>query len=128
MNKELFARVYKYTFDIAKTPGSKAVSLEAANAFWELLFTSELSAVKWQSATTPWLSWWKEFLESSWKRSVNKDMWVQTLKFAELTLSDEALSFWNEDSAWPSVIDEFVEWVKVEKRGVKKEEAMNEDY
>lgn len=127
-NKELFTRVYKHTFTVAKTPGSKAVTLEGAVAYWELLFSSELSAVKWQSPGTPWLSWWTEFLNSSWKRSVNKDMWVQTLKFAELTLSDEAMSFWNEESSWPSVIDEFVEWVKNEKRGGAKEETMDEEY
>lgn len=37
--------------------------------------------------------------------------------FAEKTLADEALSFWSEDSAWPGVIDEFVEYIKTDKRG-----------
>jgi hypothetical protein len=63
------------------------------------------------------LVWWKEFLNASWKKSVNKDMWNETLKFAQLTLQDEAISFWNEESSWPSVIDDFVLWVKNEKRG-----------
>ena len=44
-------------------------------------------------------------------------MWNETLKFAQLTLQDEAISFWNEESSWPSVIDDFVGWVKKEKRG-----------
>lgn len=43
-------------------------------------------------------------------------MWNETLKFAKLTLEDEAMSFWDESSSWPSVIDDFVEWVKKEKR------------
>ncbi|KAI8931918.1 hypothetical protein NX059_010820 [Plenodomus lindquistii] len=127
-NKDLFLRVYKYTFAVAKASGQKAVPLDMAIAYWELLFSSDLSAVKWSSSTTPWLSWWTEFLTSSWKKSVNKDMWNETLKFAQLTLTDEAMSFWNEESSWPSVIDEFVEWVKNEKRGGSKEEAMEEDY
>lgn len=55
-------------------------------------------------------------------------MWNETLKFAQLTLGDEAMSFWNEDASWPSVIDEFVEWVKMEKRGGSKEEVMDEEY
>jgi hypothetical protein len=126
-NKELFTRVYKYTFSIAKTAEQKAVPLEMAIVYWELLFSSPLSAVKWQSETTPWLSWWIEFLNNSWKKSVNKDMWNETLKFAQLTLSDESMSFWNEDSSWPSVIDDFVEWVK-EKRGDTQEEVMDEEY
>ncbi|CAO2655390.1 Nn.00g104540.m01.CDS01 [Neocucurbitaria sp. VM-36] len=127
-NKELFTRIYKYTFTIAKTAGQKAVPLDTAIAYWGLLFDSPLSAVKWTSPSTPWLTWWTEFLTSSWKKSVNKDMWNETLKFAQLTLSDEAMSFWNEESSWPSVIDEFVEWVKNEKRGGSKEEVMEEDY
>lgn len=44
-------------------------------------------------------------------------MWDQTLSFAEKTLSDESLSWWSEDSAWPGVIDEYVEYVQKEKRG-----------
>jgi hypothetical protein len=127
-NKELFTRVYKYTFTIAKTEIQKAVPLEVAIVYWELLFSSPLSAVQWASETTPWLSWWSEFLNTSWKKSVNKDMWNETLKFAQLTLSDEAMSFWNEEASWPSVIDDFVEWVKKEKRGDTQKESVDEDY
>jgi hypothetical protein len=127
-NKELFTRVYKYTFTIAKTASQKAVPLDVAVVYWELLFSSPLSAVKWTSDSTPWLTWWCEFLNNSWKKSVNKDMWNETLKFAQLTLSDETLSFWNEESSWPSVIDDFVEWVKKEKRGETQGEVMDEEY
>jgi hypothetical protein len=127
-NIELFKRVYKYTFTIAKATGQKAVALEAAIAYWDLLFDSKLSAVKWQSPNTPWLEYWTEFLTNSYKKSVNKDMWNETLKFAQLTVQDEAMSFWNEESSWPSVIDEFVEWIKTEKRPAEKEEVMDEDY
>jgi hypothetical protein len=118
--------VYKYTFLIAKTGNQKAVALDMANAYWDLLFGSPLSAVKWTSPDSPWLDWWKDFLATSWKKSVNKDMWNETLKFAQLTLQDEALSFWNEESSWPSVIDDFVGWVKNEKRGGETAEVMEE--
>jgi DCN1-like protein 1/2 len=43
-------------------------------------------------------------------------MWFQALEFFNKAKSDESLSFWSEDSAWPGVIDEFVLWLK-EKRG-----------
>ncbi|CAI6341225.1 unnamed protein product [Periconia digitata] len=116
-DKDAFTKVYKYTFLAGKTGGQKAVALDTAITFWELLFSSSISHIKWNAPGSPWLAWWKEFLESKWKKSVNRDMWNQTLKFAELTLEDETMGFWNEDSSWPSVIDEFVEWVKMEKRG-----------
>jgi DCN1-like protein 1/2 len=105
----------------------RAVPLEMATVYWELLFSSPLSAVKWSSSNTPWLSWWIEFLNSSWKKSVNKDMWNETLKFAQLSLEDESMSFWNEESSWPSVIDEFVEFVKKDKRGGTDDQPMDED-
>jgi len=47
---------------------------------------------------------------------VNKDVWNETLRFAQESLQDQALSFWSEEASWPSVIDEFVGWVK-NKRG-----------
>lgn len=112
-----FTRVYKYTFTLGKAPTAKAVGLEIALAFWELLFTSPMSAVRWTSPNSPWFEWWTEYLSSEWKKSVNKDMWNETLKFAKLTLEDEAMGFWNEASSWPSVIDDFVAFVN-KKRGV----------
>ena len=55
-------------------------------------------------------------------------MWNETLKFAQLTLEDEAISFWTEESSWPSVIDDFVEWVKKEKRGGGEPEPQQMEY
>lgn len=126
-NKEVFTKVYKYTFLLGKASNQKAVLLDNAITYWELLFSSPLSAVKWSSSDSPWLTWWTEFLRDRWKKSVNRDMWNETLKFAQLTLEDEALSFWSEESSWPSVIDDFVEYVKKEKRGGgETEDAMEE--
>lgn len=110
-----FKSIYKHTFILARQPGQKAVALENATEYWRLLLTKP--SLEWSAPNTPWLDWWIEFLTEKYKKSVNKDMWDQTLVFAEKTLHDEALSFWSEDSAWPGVIDEFVEYVKTDKRG-----------
>ena len=107
--------IYKHSFILARPEGQKAVPLETAIVFWRLLLTAP--SIEWHTNTTPWLDWWVEFLESRWKKSVNKDMWDQTFNFVEKTLGDESLSWWSEDSAWPGVIDEFVEYVSKEKRG-----------
>lgn len=127
-NRDLFERIYKYSFTIAKAPDSKQAPLDSAIEFWKLLFMDSISAIQWTSPNSPWLDWWKEFLQTSFKKSVNKDMWAETLKFAKLTLEDEQMTFWTEESSWPSVIDDFVEWVKTEKRGGAKDEEMEEDY
>ncbi|ORY19604.1 Cullin binding-domain-containing protein [Clohesyomyces aquaticus] len=125
-SKEAFTKVYKYTFLLAKTGNQKAIPLEVATVYWGLLFNSAYSAVKWKTPTSPWVDWWEEFLTTSWKKSVNKDMWNETLKFAQMTLDDEAISFWNEESSWPSVIDDFVDWVKKNHRDSGTVEPMEE--
>jgi DCN1-like protein 1/2 len=109
-----FKQIYKHTFLLARLSGQKAVALDAATVYWRLLLTSP--SLEWSTSSTPWLEWWIEFVQEKYKKSVNKDMWDQTLVFAEKTLADESLSFWSEDSAWPGVIDEFVEYVKTDKR------------
>lgn len=44
-------------------------------------------------------------------------MWDQLYTFWSKTVEDESLEWWSEDGAWPSVIDDFVAFVREEKRG-----------
>ena len=109
-----FKNVYNQTFVLGLQGNQKSLDLGMATAFWTLLFSK--NGYEWRTSTTPWLDWWIEFMEQKWKKAVNKDLWRQTLTFAQETMKDESLGFWNEESSWPSVIDDFVEWVKTEKR------------
>lgn len=113
-NKNLFKNVYNHTFILPLSGSQKALGLETAEELWKTLFSPD--GFEWRTRSTDWLAWWLEFLTSKWNKAVNKDLWKQTLNFAEHTLKDESLSFWTEESSWPSVIDEFVGWVKMEKR------------
>ncbi|KAF2762572.1 hypothetical protein EJ05DRAFT_495451 [Pseudovirgaria hyperparasitica] len=107
-----FTLVYKHTFPLGRADGKKALQLENATEFWRILFSSPSSPVRWSTPTTPWLDWWIAYLEAEHKKDVNKDLWDQTLKFAEECLKDEKLDWWDsENSAWPGVIDGFVERV-----------------
>ena len=116
-DKEVFKKVYNHTFQLALPAGSKTLPLELANEFWRMLFTSP--GFEWRSTEgTPWLDWWLQFQEAKRTKAVNKDLWKQTLNFANESMKDDSLEFWNEESSWPSVIDEFVGWVKTEKRPV----------
>lgn len=110
----LFKKVYRHTFICAKDKGQKALPLENALVYWELLFSPP--GKPWITASTNWADLWMEFLKAKWTKSVNKDMWNQTFVFFEKTIDDESLSFWSEDGAWPGVIDDFVVYAK-EKRG-----------
>lgn len=113
-DKELFKRVYNHTFQLALQEKQKGLSMEIAMEFWKVLL--EKPGFAWRTASTPWIDWWFEFYESRVKKAVNKDLWKQILNFARETVKDDTLGFWSEESSWPSVIDEFVEWVKTEKR------------
>jgi DCN1-like protein 1/2 len=115
----LFKRVYKYTFICAKEKGAKALPLDNALVYWELLFTSPGKTLTTKS--TNWAALWLEFLKAKWTKSVNKDMWNQTLEFFLKVLQDEDLTFWSEDGAWPGVIDDFVAYAKGKRGGTAME-------
>jgi DCN1-like protein 1/2 len=110
----LFKRVYRHTFVCAREPGQKALPLDNALVYWEMVFNPP--GKRWVTASTDWTTLWIEYLKANWTKTVNKDMWNQTFEFFLKTMQDETLSFWSEDGAWPGVIDEFVAYAK-EKRG-----------
>ncbi|PKS13345.1 hypothetical protein jhhlp_000116 [Lomentospora prolificans] len=116
-NPAYFKQVYRYAFVVGKEADQRALSLENALVFWPMLFTSP--GMEWKTASYDWLDLWTSFLKEKWTRSVNRDMWNMTLEFALRTMSDETLSFWSEDGAWPSVIDDFVAWCR-DTRGIGK--------
>ena len=118
-----FKKVYRHTFVAGKEPNQKALNLENAIVYWELLFTSP--GRPWTTKSHDWLNLWTTFLKEKWTRSVNRDMWNMVLEFATKTIQDESLSFWTEDGAWPSVIDDFVAWCR--EHGVGKAETMDVD-
>jgi DCN1-like protein 1/2 len=123
-DRSLFRKVYRHTFVVGKEDGQKALPLENALVFWGILFGKP--GLEWETASHDWLELWTEFLNDKWTRSVNRDMWNQTLEFALRTLDDETLSFWSEDGAWPGVIDEFVAWCGEKGIGRAKEVEMGD--
>lgn len=112
----LFKKVYRYTFVAGRERDQKALSLDNAIIYWGMLFTSP--GMAWKTKDHDWFGLWRTFLTEKWTRSVNKDMWNMTLEFALKTNEDDSLSFWRENGAWPSVIDDFVLWCQEQGVGV----------
>ncbi|KAI0532391.1 Cullin binding-domain-containing protein [Xylaria digitata] len=110
--RDLFRKVYRYAFVAGKEGEQRALSLEMALLYWDTLFKRPGQSWVGSSTKIDWLNEWRNFLQENWKRSVNRDMWNQTLEFAFKSIDDESLGFWSEDGAWPGVIDEFVAWYK----------------
>ncbi|KAH0525780.1 hypothetical protein TsFJ059_009197 [Trichoderma semiorbis] len=118
----LFKKVYKYAFVAGREKDQKSLALDNALIYWSMLFSAP--GVEWKGKHD-WLDLWKTFLGEKWTRSVNRDMWNMILEFALKSVNDESLSFWSEDGAWPSVIDDFVEWCR--QKGIGKPETMEVD-
>lgn len=110
VSSDYYKAVYRRTFLAGKELGQKAVDKEVAMAYWNAVFDPAVHP--WQTTRTNWLDAWQTFLTERWKRGVNRDMWNQTLEFANRVMEDDSLGFWSEESAWPSVIDEFVLWCR----------------
>lgn len=116
---ESFRKVYRFAFPLCRMQGQRNLTFEIASEQWQLFFTSANGGVEWNTATTPWLDWYIEFLESRNTRVVNKDLWEQTEVFLRKSLEDESFSWWSADGAWPGALDDFVAYVQQDKRGGK---------
>jgi DCN1-like protein 1/2 len=108
-----FRVLYRYTFLVARLPNQKAVLLDNAVEYWRLIFSPP--SIEWKTESTNWLELWIRFCQEEWKKSVNRDVWNQTMEFALRSKEDEKLGFWDENAAWPGVIDDFVAWVQKER-------------
>ncbi|KAI9002341.1 potentiating neddylation domain-containing protein [Gaertneriomyces semiglobifer] len=105
MRKELddpakFKEIYQFTFGFAKADGQKSLALETAVAFWELLLREKFQH----------LDLWLQFVQENYGKSISKDTWNQFLEF--IRASDENFSNHDTESAWPVLIDMFVEYAK----------------
>ncbi|KAI1373009.1 DUF298-domain-containing protein [Hypoxylon crocopeplum] len=109
-DRDLFRRVYRYAFVVGREGDQRALSLDNAILYWEMLFKKPGMAWIGATAHINWLTEWTEFLRENWTRSVSRDMWNQTLEFAFKSMDDDSLGFWSEDGAWPGVVDDFVAW------------------
>lgn len=97
--------IYNYAFSWAREKGQKCLQLETAVAMWQLLFTGDR---RWE-----YIDEWCAFLQKYHNRAISKDTWVQLFEFVKNIKPD----FTNFDptSAWPYLIDEFVDHMREQK-------------
>ncbi|CAE6511684.1 unnamed protein product [Rhizoctonia solani] len=109
---DYFSRVYTYTFNFAKEEGARSISIESAIGFWTLLLNIGLSgpALPKNGWTDTYTEWWFEFLKERGGKGVSKDTWAMLPEFIKVI--DEKFENHDLEAAWPSTIDDFVEWAK----------------
>lgn len=107
---DLFRKVYRHAFVAGKEADQRALSLENATIYWDMLFTKPGFSWTGRTSGIDWMAQWKAFLSEKWTRSVSRDMWQQVQVFAAKSVDDESLSFYSPEGSWPGVIDDFVAW------------------
>ncbi|XP_056139494.1 DCN1-like protein 5 [Lampris incognitus] len=96
----LFKNIYRYAFDFARDKDQRSLDMDTAKSMLALLL----------GRTWPLFPVFHQFLEQSKYKGMNKDQWYNVLEFSRTINTD--LSNYDEDGAWPVLLDEFVEWQK----------------
>ncbi|KIR60386.1 defective in Cullin neddylation protein 1 [Cryptococcus bacillisporus CA1873] len=124
---EYFKKVYNHAFQLARGgPQSltRSLPLDTAIDLWTLFFPpafnhspSALSHLPDNTSpqfTQPEFDLWIEFMQQK-NKAVSKDTWALLVDFARSI--DKDFKEYDEDGAWPSMIDDFVEYVREIKGG-----------
>lgn len=96
-----FKDIYRFAFVFAKERESKIIDLNTADALLALVLGSRY----------PHTEPLRQFLkEQTTYKSVNHDQWMNILEFSRSIKAD--LSNYDENSAWPVLLDEYCEWAR----------------
>lgn len=105
LNEELndpakFRDFYQFAYQYAKSASQRNLEIETAVAYWELIFDNSDHRVHT----------WIKFLRERGLKGVPRDTWNLYLDFLRTT--DPTYSNYDCESAWPVLIDEFVDYAK----------------
>jgi DCN1-like protein 1/2 len=100
-----FSQMYAYAFGWAAEKGQKCLQLDTALAMWRLLLGEGTPR---PGGAWPLLERWLDFLKQAHAgRAIGRDTWLQLLEFVRTVKPD--MSDYDENGAWPYLLDEFVE-------------------
>ncbi|KAG8687584.1 hypothetical protein FRC11_006962 [Ceratobasidium sp. 423] len=106
-----YSKFYSFCFVLVKPPQSRNIDMETATAFWSVILAPKY----------PIAGELLEFItERGTYKAVTKDLWGMTLEFCR-TVQPDLGGYDEEEAAWPTLLDDFVEWKKA------KTTAQNDD-
>lgn len=106
-----FKKVYNFTFEfLMENPGQKLLPYDLAIDYWRLLLVGRREF----SGCLQRLAQWFQFIEEEHQRGFLRDTWQMFLLFVEDVMAKDprALAAYDEMAAWPSVVDEYMEWLR----------------
>ncbi|BFZ24169.1 hypothetical protein BsWGS_27208 [Bradybaena similaris] len=98
-----FKNIYRFAFDFARNKDQRCLDIDTAKAMLSLVLGKH-----WSLFTQ-----FQQFLEQSKYKAINKDQWCSILEFSRSVRPN--LVNYDEDGAWPVMLDEFVEWLRKER-------------
>jgi len=96
-----FKEIFKFAFTFAKEKEQKCLDLELARGMLSLLMETRYPLVK---------SFLEFLKEQETYKVVNQDQWMSLLEFCKTIKAD--FSNYDENGAWPCILDEWVGWAK----------------
>lgn len=99
-----FKDIYRFAFGFVKERETKIIDLPTADALLSLVLSNRY----------PHTEALRQFLkEQTTYKSINQDQWMNILEFSKSIKAD--LSNYDENSAWPVLLDEYSEWASKHK-------------
>jgi|UniRef100_A0A7S4LM59 DCN1-like protein 4/5 len=102
-DKDAFKDFYFFVFDFVKEDPATVLGNDTALAYWQLLLGPQ-----W-----PLTNSWCTFISEVYKKAITRDVWKQLYYFSQLPTSLESYDI--DEGAWPSVMDDFVDWFREKK-------------
>jgi len=99
-----FQAIYRFAFQFAKENEQKCIGIEIAQGLLNLLIVDRYPVAK---------SFIEYLKEQDQYKVVNADQWASLLEFCKAIQPD--FSNYDENGAWPCILDEWVTWAKERK-------------
>lgn len=114
-----FKSIYRFAFDFIRDKRQRSVDLDTARAMMQLLL-----GPRW-----PAFLMFTRFLEQYDLRVINRDQWLNVLEFSRTvdTASSHDLHAYDDNGAWPVLLDDFVSWLKEQQQQQQQEHTVKPD-
>ncbi|CAJ0929235.1 unnamed protein product, partial [Mesorhabditis belari] len=102
-NRAKFRELYQFSFLYGKPERQRNMDCEIAITYWQILFKDRYVL----------LDKWESFLREKESKAITKDVWNLVFEFFEKI--NPNLSNYDDDGAWPTLLDNFVEHLRKER-------------